>query len=240
MEMRSLDTLLLLLKKTNIAHARARDFGCDIPASVQNGGIMKTAGCLTILLLLAAYPPLPPAANEVRVEMETEKGNIEIALDAERAPKTTANFLHYVDAGLYNGGVFHRTVKPGNQPNNQIKIQVIQGGINPAHAKEDGPPIPLERTSQTGLKHLDGTISMARDAPDTATSDFFICIGDQPSLDFGGKRNPDGQGFAAFGRVTKGMDVVRLIQNSPANGQTLTPSIRILKVYRVKPDSDSH
>lgn len=201
---------------------------------------MKIAECLTILLLLPSYPSPRPAANAVRVVMETEKGNIEIVLDAEHAPKTTANFLHYVDAGLYNGGVFHRTVKPGNQPTNKIKIEVIQGGINPERAKEDGSPIPLERTSQTGLKHLDGTISMARDAPDTATSDFFICIGDQPSLDYGGQRNPDGQGFAAFGRVTKGMDVVRLIQNSTADGQTLTPPIRILRIYRVQQASDSH
>jgi peptidyl-prolyl cis-trans isomerase A (cyclophilin A) len=228
------------MRKTNIAHGRTGDFGCDIPASVQNGGTMKTAGCLAFLFLLAAYPPQRPAANEVHVVVETEKGNIEIALDAEHAPKTTANFLRYADAGLYDGGVFHRTVKPDNQPNNTIKIEVIQGGINPARAKEDGPPILLERTSQTGLKHLDGTISMARDAPDTATSDFFICIGDQPSLDYGGKRNPDGQGFAAFGRVTNGMAIVRLIQNSPAKGQTLTPPIRILRVYRVKPASDSH
>jgi len=166
--------------------------------------------------------------------METEKGNIEIALDAEHAPATTANFLHYVDAGLYNGGVFHRTVKPDNQPDNLVKIEVIQGGINPARAKEDAAPIPLERTNKTGLKHLDGTISMARAGPNTATSDFFICIGDQPSLDYGGKRNPDGQGFAAFGHVTKGMDVVRAIQTAPAQGQTLTPPIRILRVYRAK------
>lgn len=194
---------------------------------------MKSAGYLAIPLLLAVYPSLHPPVNEVRVVMETEKGSIEIVLDAEHAPKTTANFLHYVDAGLYNGGVFHRTVKPDNQPNNQIKIEVIQGGIDPARAKEDGAPVPLERTNQTGLKHLDGTISMARDAPDTATSDFFICIGDQPSLDYGGKRNHDGQGFAAFGRVTKGMDVVRLIQNSSASGQSLAPPIKIFRVYRL-------
>lgn len=195
---------------------------------------MRIAAILAFLLFLAAYTPARPQTGTIHVVMETEKGNIEIALDAHHAPKTTANFLRYVDAGLFDGGVFHRTVKPDNQPQNKIKIEVIQGGINPARVKEDGPPIPLERTSQTGLKHLDGTISMARDAPDTATSDFFICIGDQPSLDFGGNRNPDGQGFAAFGHVTKGMDVVRLIQDSPASGQTLTPPIRILKIYRVK------
>jgi peptidyl-prolyl cis-trans isomerase A (cyclophilin A) len=109
---------------------------------------------------------------------------------------------------------------------------VIQGRINPARAKEDGPAIPLERTSVTGFRHLDGTISMARDGPDTATSDFFICIGDQPALDFGGQRNPDGQGFAAFGHVVRGMDVVRAIQNAPAEGQSLKPPIKILKAYR--------
>lgn len=189
-------------------------------------------GLLTVLLGSGAARAGQTSGREVRVMMVTEKGKIEIALDAEHAPATTANFLHYVDAGLYNGGVFHRTVKPGNQPDNPIKIEVIQGGINPARAKEDGAPIALERTNKTGLKHLDGTISMARDGPDTATSDFFICIGDQPSLDYGGKRNPDGQGFAAFGRVIHGMEVVRAIQNAPADGQTLTPAVRILKVYR--------
>lgn len=200
---------------------------------------MKILGILPILLLFATSGAPDQGTKDIRVVMETQKGIIEIVLNAGRAPVTTANFLHYVDAGLYNGGVFHRTVTPDNQPDNKIKIQVIQGGINPARAKEDGPPIPLERTNKTGLKHLDGTISMARDGPDTATSDFFICIGDQPSLDFGGKRNPDGQGFAAFGRVVRGMDVVRAIQNSPAHGQTLTPPIRILRVYRAESPTPS-
>ena len=93
-------------------------------------------------------------------------------------------------------------------------------------------PIPLERTSKTGLRHVDGTISMARDGPETATSEFFICIGDQPELDFGGRRNPDGQGFAAFGRVTAGMEVVRRIQQSPAREQRLDPPITILRIRR--------
>lgn len=90
----------------------------------------------------------------------------------------------------------------------------------------------LERTNRTGLKHLDGTISMARNGADTATSDFFICIGNQPELDFGGKRNPDGQGFAAFGHVVRGMDVVRKIQKSKAEAQTLKPPIEILSIIR--------
>ena len=168
-------------------------------------------------------------AASPHVLLHTEIGDIELELDPTHAPATTANFLKYVKAGAYDGGIFHRTVTMQNQPQNIVKIEVIQAGVNPQHEKDPAAPIALERTSKTGLKHLDGTLSMARGVPDSATSDFFICIGDQPELDFGGKRNPDGQGFAAFGRVIKGMNVVRKIQASPADGQKLTPPIRILK-----------
>jgi peptidyl-prolyl cis-trans isomerase A (cyclophilin A) len=163
-----------------------------------------------------------------RVEIRTSVGNIVVDLYVTRAPATVANFLRYVDAGLYENGVVHRTVTMANQPQNKVKIEVIQGGPRPDAKKFS--PIALERTNQTGLSHVDGEISMARDGPDTATGDFFICIGDQPSLNFGGARNPDGQGFAAFGKVVNGMDVVRKMQQSPANGQTLTPPIRILEI----------
>ena len=195
----------------------------------------KLAVFLAPVFLLAAMRTHAQSSDgAVNVVLVTERGEIEVALDAKHAPATTANFLHYVDGKYYDGGVVHRTVTihPDNQPKNKIKIEVIQGGIDPARAKEDGKPIPLERTSATGLKHLDGTISMARDGPDTATSDFFICIGDQPSLDFGGQRNLDGQGFAAFGSVVRGMDVVRAIQKAPAEGQSLKPPVKILKAYR--------
>ena len=171
-------------------------------------------------------------AKRVRVVVRTDRGDIEVELDAARAPKTAANFLRYVDAGLYDGGRFHRTVTPANQPDSKVKIEVIQAGVNPAKAKDEFPPVKLERTRDTGLSHKDGTISMARDGPDTATGDFFVCVGAQPELDFGGKRNPDGQGFAAFGRVVKGMDVVRAIQKAPAGGQALTPPVRIAKASR--------
>jgi peptidyl-prolyl cis-trans isomerase A (cyclophilin A) len=176
---------------------------------------------------------LLPATTTVRIR--TALGVIEAELDEAKAPNTVANFLRYVDAAHYTGGQFHRTVKltPDNQPNSPVKIEVIQAGVNPDRAEMDGPPLPLERTRETGLKHREGTLSMARAGPDTATSDFFICIGDQPELDFGGARNPDGQGFAAFGQVTKGMDVVRAIQSAPADGQKLTPPIRILQINRV-------
>jgi peptidyl-prolyl cis-trans isomerase A (cyclophilin A) len=115
-----------------------------------------------------------------------------------------------------------------------VRIEVIQAGINPDRAKDEFPPIALERTKETNLAHRDGTISMARDGPDTATSDFFLCIGDQPELDYGGKRNPDGQGFAVFGRVVRGMDVVKRIQAAPAEGQTLRPPVKILRVVRTQ------
>src|SRR5205085_6410796 len=107
-----------------------------------------------------------------------------------------------------------------------------QAGIDPDRAKDEFAPIKLERTRDTKLSHTDGVLSMARDGPDTATSDFFLCIGDQPELDFGGKRNPDGQGFAAFGRVVKGMDVVKKIQAEKADKQTLEPPVKIVKIAR--------
>lgn len=182
--------------------------------------------CLALSSVLAF--PKPP----VHVVIETTKGSITVELLPDKAPITVANFLRYVDAGAYAEGRFHRTVTMANQPDKKVKIEVIQAGVNPKLAKKDGPPIKLERTRVTGLRHIDGAISMARDTPDSATSDFFICIGDQPELDFGGKRNPDGQGFAAFGRVTKGMDVVRAIQHAPAKDQTLTPPIRIARIRR--------
>jgi len=174
----------------------------------------------------------PIRAKPVHITIHTAVGEIEVDLDAEHAPNTTANFLRYLDAGYYNGGRFHRTVTMKNQPDKKIKIEVIQAGANPKFAKKDFPPIKIERTKQTGLKHVDGTISMARDGADSATSDFFICIGNQPELDFGGKRNPDGQGFAAFGRVTKGLDVVRKIQKMPAKDQSLTPPVAIEHITR--------
>lgn len=172
-------------------------------------------------------------SHMVDVIMVTELGEIELTLDATKAPGTVSNFLSYVDRGFYDGGRFHRTVTPENQPHNKIKIEVIQGGINPKHREDNGPAIALERTNVTGILHRDGTISMARLGPDTATSDFFICVNDQPELDFAGKRNPDGQGFAAFGQVVRGMDVVRAIQNSPVEKQALIPSVKILSIKRV-------
>ncbi len=173
------------------------------------------------------------AIPSVVVRLETDLGPIDLAIDVAHAPRSAANFLRYVDAGHYDGGRFHRTVRPDTETRREVPIQVVQAGAALSREAEAFPPVALERTRDTGLKHLDGTLSMARAEPDTATSDFFLCIGDQPSLDFGGARNPDGQGFAAFGRVIAGMEVVRRIQASPAQGQTLTPPIAIRSARRV-------
>ena len=141
-------------------------------------------------------------------------------------PRVTRRELSEVrrSPALYDGGRFHRTVRPDNQRDKPVKIAVIQAAASTARRADFLPPIALERTNATGLRHKDGMVSMARAGIDTATHEFFICIGDQPELDFGGTRNPDGQGFAAFGRVVRGMDVVRRIHGAPATGETLTPS----------------
>jgi peptidyl-prolyl cis-trans isomerase A (cyclophilin A) len=174
----------------------------------------------------------------VVVRIETAFGEIDLAIDTKRAPVTAGNFLKYVDGGFYDGGRFHRVTRADNYtpvPPNRPMMQVIQAGINPVRRSEGFPAISLERTSVTGLKHVVGTVSMARaPAADSAMSDFFICLDDQPSLDFGGLRFDDGQGAAAFGRVVAGMDVVRKIQQQPVEKQALTPPIEIAKAARVK------
>lgn len=174
-----------------------------------------------------------PIPEKPKVLIQTTAGDIEVELDAIHAPKSTANFLHYVHQGLYSDGRFHRTVTVDNQPDDPVKIEVIQASANPAEKAKFLPPIPLERTRDTGLNHINGAVSMARGKPDSATDHFFICIGDQPELDFGGKRNPDGQGFAVFGTVSKGLDVVRKIHESPAKGQQLDPKILIQRAIRL-------
>jgi peptidyl-prolyl cis-trans isomerase A (cyclophilin A) len=166
-----------------------------------------------------------------RVRIFTSLGEIEAEVDTIRAPISGVNFLRYVDGRYYDGASFFRTVRPDNQPADTVKIDVIQASA--ARGRGPGfPPIPLERTSVTGITHRDGSLSMARAGPDTARNSFSICIGDQPALDFGGHRNLDGQGFAAFGRVTRGMDVVRRIHTSAATEQRLTPPIVIDSIVR--------
>ena len=192
---------------------------------------------LVAIALLGSAAAGQPQQNPI-VVFETEKGAIEMEVDAARAPISAANFLKYVDAKLYDGGSINRAVRPDNTVRHDVEIQVIQFQIDAARRPEQFPAIPLERTSVTALKHADGTLSMARSGPDTATGSFSIVIGDQPEMDFGGRRNPDGQGFAAFGRVVRGMDVVKAIQMSPTGQrgaygtESLDPPIKVLKAYR--------
>jgi peptidyl-prolyl cis-trans isomerase A (cyclophilin A) len=171
------------------------------------------------------------AQRKITCVINTSLGNITVEVYPKRAPVTVANFLRYVDAHLYDSSSFFRSVTMDNQPNDLVKIEVIQGGN--VDSLKQFPAIPIETTTQTGLKHKNGIISMARSTPNSATCSFFICINDQPSLDFGGKRNKDGQGFGAFGKVTSGMDVVKTIQQlHPEQGQYFKPAVMIYSIRR--------
>jgi peptidyl-prolyl cis-trans isomerase A (cyclophilin A) len=189
--------------------------------------------------VVAAQTAAP--ARVVPVIFETEFGRITLEVDALHAPVTAANFLRYVDGKFYDGGIVDRAVRRDNTTRHDVEIEVIQFQINPSRQAEMFPAIPLERTSVTGLRHENGAISMARGGPDTATASFFVAIGDQHELDFGGKRNADGQGFAAFGRVVEGMDVVKKIQAAPTQAaggrgafgtETINPPIKVTRAYR--------
>ena len=169
---------------------------------------------LLATLLVACATEAPQA---VRLSMVTTAGNIELELYPAKAPITVRNFLRLVDGGHLDGATFYRVVAPANDNGNPV-ISVIQGGIGDAASPFS--PVAHETTAQTGLQHVDGSISMARAAVGTASTEFFICIGDQPALDFGGARNADAQGFAVFGQVVAGMETVRRIHAAPANAAT--------------------
>jgi len=169
-----------------------------------------------------------------RIVFETTHGSIICEIDTIHAPVTGVNILNHIKKGTLKDAVFYRVVRLDNQPQSQVKIEVIQGGLFEDEKIDKIEPIAHETTKTTGIKHLDGTISMARNEPGTASTEFFICVGDQPALDFGGKRNPDGQGFATFGKVIEGMDVVRKIQQQKDDNQYLIAPVQILEVQILK------
>ncbi|HLF55265.1 MAG TPA: peptidylprolyl isomerase [Thermoanaerobaculia bacterium] len=173
-------------------------------------------------------------APKPRVVLTTGLGAIVVELEPGRAPETVAGFLRHVDEERFQGATFYRVVREDNQPDNPVKIDVVQGGLGFEENLRRLPPIAHETTESSGLRHLDGTLSMARAEPGSASSEFFICVGDQPELDFGGRRNPDGQGFAAFGRVVEGMEVVRAIHRLPAEGQFLREPVAISAIRRAE------
>ena len=177
--------------------------------------------------------PQPDLPTLPRVQLRTDAGDIVIEVDTLRAGVSARNFLRYVDGGFYSGGQFQRRVAQSNEPNVTVPIEIIQASIDSSRMSQGFGTIPLETTNQTGIHHGAGCVSFAREASSAATSDFFICVSDQPELDYGGKGNADGQGYAAFGRVVQGMEVVRKIHRSPTQGQRLTPTIRIVEAKRL-------
>jgi len=183
--------------------------------------------------------PASGACAATTVALETELGTIEIEVFEHAAPLSSGSFLAFVDTGLLDGGAFYRTVSPDND-HGKPPISVIQGGVTD---EGDYPaPVAHETTDMSGIRHENGIVSLARAEVGTASgAAFFICIGDQPGLDFGGLRNPDAQGFAAFGRVIAGMDVVHAIHQREAKGpsespytegQILSEPVRILSASR--------
>jgi len=193
---------------------------------------MKILRFFVLVVFLGSAAGSSWCTQNPQVLLKTDLGEILIELYPEKAPITAANFLRYVDEERFQGATFYRVVTLNNQPNDEIIIEVIQGGLGYTRTALRFDPIPHETTRDTGILHQNGTISMARSQPGSASSEFFICINDQPELDFGGKRNPDGQGFAAFGRVIDGMEVVRRIQNLPSERQMLTSGLVIHSIQR--------
>jgi len=186
-----------------------------------------SAGIILLLVMLH----VGCSKHNPHVLIKTDLGDITVEIYVKQAPITATNFLKYVNEGRFKGATFYRVVRMDNQPNNDVKIEVIQGGLKENNHPLALPAIEHEPTNKTGILHTDGVVSMARLGPGTASSEIFICIGDQPELDFGGKRNPDGQGFAAFGKVIRGMDFVREIQMQPAEEQMLKPAIVITGIF---------
>jgi peptidyl-prolyl cis-trans isomerase A (cyclophilin A) len=193
---------------------------------------MRSALILFIMILVSCQQK---KYSEPHVIIETKFGDIEVELYPGKAPKTVAAFLSYVDSGLYKNSSFYRVLKEENQPSASFKSELIQGGIWQSDYKKGAslPGIPHEPTNKTGISHINGTISLARTTPGTGSSEFFICIGDQPAYDYGGPANADGQGFAAFGKEIKGMDIVRKIHQQPDFEGSFDPVVEIFNIKRL-------
>lgn len=197
---------------------------------------MRTVVCSLVLTsflcLLAACGSTDQ--KQPHIVIKTQEGDIELELYPEKAPQTVKAFLAYVDSGAYTNSSFYRVLNDDNQASDAPKSELIQGGIwksnYPRAIAQKG--IPHESTQQTHILHKDGVISLARTTPGTAGTEFFICVGDQPGFDFGGENNPDGQGYAAFGRVVRGLNVVRNIYYRPENNQSFHPPVPIFDIVR--------
>jgi peptidyl-prolyl cis-trans isomerase A (cyclophilin A) len=189
--------------------------------------------CISIFTLLTACAP--KKYKYPRVKIQTERGDMVVELYPDKAPKTVAAFLSYVDAGYYNNSTFYRVWNDDNQVIDAYKARLIQGGLwrtNPKLSLKL-PGVPHETTKQSGIQHTNGVISLARAAPGTATTEFFICIGNQYGFDYGGANNPDGQGYASFGKVVEGLGVMRNIYDAPEEGEYFVPPIMLYNIVRL-------
>jgi peptidyl-prolyl cis-trans isomerase A (cyclophilin A) len=201
------------------------------PAAEPGSGTVAAPAAATTA---AEAPKTAAQVALVRVQLHTELGDIVLGLDPQHAPITSANFLSYVDQKRLDGSTFYRAVKLDEEGHG-----LVQGGLR-GDPERVLPPIAHEAPSTTGLKHVDGAISMARAEPGTATADFFIVMGDLPSLD--GQPGSDDPGYAVFGHVLEGMDVVRKILEQPRDqeagdadlkGQMIATPVQILTVRRI-------
>jgi peptidyl-prolyl cis-trans isomerase A (cyclophilin A) len=188
------------------------------------------------MALICLLPACSSSQNKnPHILIKTQAGDIELELYPGKAPITVKAFLTYVDSGFYRNSSFYRVLNDDNQSSDAPKSELIQGGIWKSNYKKavSQPGIPHESTRQTHILHTDGVISLARTAPGTAGTEFFICVGNQPGFDYGGDNNPDGQGYAAFGKVVKGLDIIRNIYSSPENNQSFTPRVPIFDIVRL-------
>lgn len=199
----------------------AMSFG--LPRSRSLIRIHRLLGAFALIITVA----LPAEAMPLpRVAVVTNAGTFVVQLEAVKAPLTTKNFLRLVAARAYDGAAFYRTVRKATEPRSQI--EVIQGGLELAN-KVSSHAIPLESTTKTGLHNTNGEISMARTHdPNSASSEFFVCVGNNTFLD--AQKQPDHFGYAAFGHVVRGMDVVLKINQAHANGESLAPPIAIVRI----------
>jgi len=204
------------------------------PSVSRYTGVLSCMLCILFCWLLSGCSGREPHTG-TRVVIQTRFGDIEAELYPEKAPATVAAFLRNVDSGYYRNTSFYRILRDDNQVTGTLHSYLVQGGLwetKPA-LEQRLPLIPHEPTNKTGLRHIAGALSMARNTPGTASSEFFICLKDQPGFDYGGENNPDGQGYAVFGKIVSGMKTVQEIYRQPEYEQQLTPTITILDIKRL-------
>ena len=196
-------------------------------------GTLTIGCCLLAISLLAGCGSAAKNSDTVEIEIKTVEGTVVAELYAKQAPKSVKAFLAIVDQGLYKRSYFYRILSDENQPSNAPKAELIQSGLwSRTKRRPELPRIPHETTQQTGLTHSMGTLSLAREEPGSASSEFFITLSDLPGFDFGGENNADGQGYAAFGRVISGMDIIRKIYRKPETDQYFDPPVMIVDIQR--------